>query len=638
MKNKLRTAIFLFFICLLPSFISRLTAQPFPDEMHMSGDGRMLLLGDLPNTGLYDQSQIRSIYLNFSQPDFWAQLDSNYWAWTKSDILATMIVDGITYDSVGVRFRGQSSFQHPLVQASQKKPFGISVDFVKPGQDIMGRKSLNLNNGYQDPSFIREVFYQHQIKKHIPVTKSAYVRLFINGADWGLYPNVQQINKSFYKDWYLSAKGTSWRADRISGTVTPYGDGTGGMNYLGPNPSSYYPEYIMKFTDKVSPWDDLVSTCDVLNNTPLATLPALLPAKLDIDRTLWFLASEILFSDDDSYIQKGRMDYYVYWEAETGRIAPQEYDGNSVMNPAFQNWSPFYHADSVNYPLMNRLCAVPEYRQRYLAHMRTLINECLTPISADAIIDAYKNQIDALVQNDPKKLYSYADFLNEVSILKNFIAARRNYLNSNSEVAEIAPVISNVAWYVGGTPWITPGIGQASTVRASATCPSGIYQMNMYYSNTLVGNFTKVQMFDDGLNDDGAAGDGIYGAAIPGQVWGNWGRFYVEAVANNASKSVSYEPAGAEHNVYAYQIGGVGVTEISDPNTFMAIFPNPAHTMVQIEVDNTSEHELVVMNAVGELVHKEKFIQKTTVDVFRLPSGLYFVRCGALNKKLIVQH
>lgn len=278
-------------------------SQSFPDEMHMSADGHMLLLGDLPNTGLYDQSQIRSIYLNFSQPDYWAQLDSNYWSWLKADIPATMVVDGITYDSVGVRFRGQSSFQQ--TQASDKKPFGISLDYVHPKQDIMGRKSLNLNNGFGDPSFIREVFYQHQIKRHIPAAKSAFVRLYLNGQDWGLYPNVQQLNKNFYKDWYLSAKGTSWRADRQSGLVTSYGDGTGGMNYLGADTSLYQKEYILKFSDKLNPWEDLVSTCDVLNNTPLANLPSLLPSKLDIDRTLWFLGSEILFRMTTATSRKG---------------------------------------------------------------------------------------------------------------------------------------------------------------------------------------------------------------------------------------------------------------------------------------------------------------------------------------------
>lgn len=626
---------FLFLAIILTACLP-LRAQSFPDEMHMSADGRMLLLGDMPNTGLYDQSKIRTIYLTFAQSDYWTQLTNNYWSWTDAEIPATMVVDGVTYNNVGVCFRGQSSFQktEPPNPYSDKKPFGISLDFVNPTQDIMGRKDLNLNNCYDDRSFIREIFYQHQVKKHIPIAKSAYVILNINGVDWGLYPNVQQLNKSFYKDWYLSAKGTSWRATRSSGIGFEDGDGTGGLNYLGPDTAEYQKEYVMKFTDKVNPWDDLVNTCDVLNNTPSATLPSVLPDKLDIDRSLWFLASEILFADEDSYVQKGRMDYCVYWERETGRIAPQEYDGNGVMNPLYQNWSPFYHEDSVNYPLMNRLFKIPEYRQRYLAHFRTLLSECFDP-SAEAVIDGYKAQIDALVQSDPKKLYSYADFQNEVTVLKNFVAGRRAFLYAHPEIAETAPVISNVAWYVGGTPWLTPSIGQGATVRASA---AGAAQLNMYYSNELVGNFTKVQMMDDGLNDDGGAGDGIYGASLAGQAFGTWTRFYIEAVSTNAAKSVSYDPPGAEHNVYAFQVGGVGINEPAGAVAHMSVFPNPANKYVEIEVDKNSLQDLVIMNSIGQQVYQEKFSKATTINTSLFPNGLYFLQCGSLNKKLVVQH
>jgi hypothetical protein len=610
-------------------------AQQFPDEMHMSTDGHMLLIGDLPNTGLYAQDTIRNIYLSFGQPNYWNLLDSLYWTWTDAEIPATMVVDNTTYDSVGVRFRGQSSFQH--IPSQDKKPFGISLDFVHPHQDIMGRKTLNLNNCYGDPSFIREIFYQHCLKRHLPVAKSSYARLFLNGQYWGLYLSVQQLNKSYYKDWFLSAKGTSWRADRISGQVTPYGDGTGGLNWLGPDTTDYQGEYILKFTDKTNPWDDLVNTCDILNNTPLSNLPSVLPSVMDVDRTLWFLASEILFSDDDSYVQKGRMDYYVYWEKETGRIVPQEYDGNTVMNPAYVNWSPFYHQDSVNYPLMNRLFAIPEYRQRYLAHLRTLITDNFTQAHADSLIDAYKAFIDTIVNNDPKKLYTYADFQNEVPVLKSFIANRRNFLYANAEVAETGPAISGTAWYVANTAWYPPAINQQVSVRTQVTCASGIDKVYLYYSLDQVGNFSKVQMFDDGMHDDGAAQDGVYGAALAGQPWGTWVRFYIEAVANTNSKTVTYDPAGAEHNVYAYQIGGVGVGELEEGSAGLWIFPNPASDHVEFISNSMAEQELEIVNTLGQQVRLVKFTDRTTVNVADLPEGLYIVKCGKRNRKLVVR-
>ncbi len=535
-------------------------SQSLPDEMHLSTDGRMLLLGDLPNTGLYDQSQIKSIYLTFPQSNYWSLMQSNYTS--KTDIPATMVVDNVTYDSVGVRFKGQTSYSQS--GSTQKKSFNITLDYAHPNQNLMGYQTLNLNNCFQDESFIREIFYTHQIKKHIPSVKSAYVKLYINGQNWGVYPNVQQLNKDFLKEWFMSNKGTNWRSDRTAGAGAPgWGDGTGALNYLTADTTTYKTYYALKSYTKPNKWDDLVNTCNILKNTSLANLPTALPAVLDVDRTLWFLASEILFSDDDSYIYKGRMDYYAYWEIETGRMTPQEYDGNSVMDPSRQNWSPFYNETNANYPLMNRLFAVPEYRQRYLAHLRTLISELYDATTAPALIDSYKAQIDTMVQNDTKKIYTYTQFQSEITILKNFITSRRNYLNTNTEVAQQAPTISNVAYYTNSNAWTAPAANQASTVRASATSASGIYRMNMYYSNAIVGNFTKLQMFDDGTHDDGASGDGVYGAQIPGQAGGSWVRFYVEAAANNSAKSVKYDPVGAEHNVYVYIVAPLSSSDTS---------------------------------------------------------------------------
>ncbi len=60
------------------------------------------------STGFYNESNIDTIYLEFDQSDYWDQLIDNYE--DKIDIPATMTMNGITYDSVGVRFKGQTSY------------------------------------------------------------------------------------------------------------------------------------------------------------------------------------------------------------------------------------------------------------------------------------------------------------------------------------------------------------------------------------------------------------------------------------------------------------------------------------------------------------------------------------------------
>ncbi len=553
----MRTCKLLFSCLLLLWSISPNLAQNLPPKMRISADGHRLITGDQAPTGLYDSAIVRTINLNFAQPNYWTLLTSNYSS--KTDLPATMTVDGVTFDSVGVRFKGQTSYMGTT--NSQKKSFNITLDYVRPKQSLMGYQTLNLNNCFQDASFLREVFFQRQIRRHIPAAQSCFVQLTINGQNWGLYPNVQQLNKDFLSEWFFSNDGANWRADRPDGSTgggpggPGWGDGTAALNYLGTDTAQYQKYYTLKSSDIDNPWSHLIATCNALNSTPLAELPNVLPNFLDIDRTLWHLASEIAFSDDDSYVHKGKMDYYLYYEPETGRMTPLEYDGNSVMELNLAGWSPFYNETKVNYPLLNRILAVPMWRQRYLAHLRTIIQDEMDPAVCNAMLDNYQAQIAPLVQADPKKLYSYNQFLSEVGVLKNFIATRRTNLLNNSEVKQPAPVIASAALLnAAGAVWVQPLAGEVANVQAQVSSSVGIFGVNLFYSNQLTGNFTATPMFDDGAHYDGAAGDGLYGAEIPAQTAGAWMRFYIEAVANNPARAVTYLPAGAEHDVFIYQV------------------------------------------------------------------------------------
>lgn len=559
-------------VVLLTGMATFSQAQSIPDQWSFTDNGRKLVLGKQDLPGLYDSATIRSFYLNFGQPNYWQLMTQNYQSGT--DIPASVIVDNVTYDSIGVRFKGNTSYM--MIQNSQKKSFNLSIDHVHANQDLMGYNTLNLNNSFEDRSFLREVFYLHQIRKHIPAAQANFVHLYINNADWGLYPNVQQMNKDYLKEWYLSNDGAHWRA--TTGTQGPpgWGDGTAALNFLGSNASTYQQYYTLKSSDVTNPWTFLVDVCDKLNNTTVANLPNVLPAYLDVDRTLWFLASEIAFSDDDSYVYKGKMDYYTYYEPETGRMVPHEFDGNSAFHTQSVTWSPFYHENDANYPLLNKMLQVPAWRQRYIAHMRTIITEELDVNSCNAMLDNYQTMIDALVQSDPKKIYTYANFISEITVLKNFVNTRRTNLLANTEVAEVAPVIAN-AYYHNSTnqQWVVPEANEEAHITTDVTSTNGIFGVKLYYSTELVGNFTETAMYDDGAHNDGAAGDGTYGATIPGQPAGTWVRYYVEAASNNTAHSVSYLPVGAEHDVYVYNIAPI-------------VAPNPGVVINELMAANVS--------------------------------------------------
>jgi hypothetical protein len=589
---------YFFIYSFLYFLVFNLQSENLPATFHFSNDGLRLIRGNITNTGFYDWYTIDTIYIELAQSNFWTLLTNNYNS--KADLLGTLKYKGETYDSVGVRFKGQTSYSSVK---GEKKSFNITLDIVKENQNIDGYSTFNLNNAASDPSFMREFLYNYFQSINSPCAKTNYKILVINGISWGLYVNVQQLDKQHVREWFTDADATRWRAEKVGGmtmsttitttTIIPttvdsimavvpggggtrpggggipdgggnpgggdlgsnFGAGKSSLNYLGDDTSSYTPNYTLKHAYKSDPWDDLVKACKVLNTISKDSLVDTLNKVLDIDAALWFIAHEIIFTDEDSYVYKGGMDYTVYFDQGTNRIVPIEMDGNEtfITNEA-STMSIFYKEDNASYPLMNVLLKVPELRQRYLAHVRTILEQSFNLEKSDSIIDYYAALIDKYVSNDTKKIYTYTEFKSDAISLKSFLKNRRSYILSNSEVSKVGPAITNVIYKAGEEDYSVPDSTQEVKITANVSCSEGISKVYLYYDKGIAGKFKKVEMLDDGLNNDGTTGDGTYGAVIPPHDGGKYMRFYIEAVAAGSVGTSSYSPAGAEHDVYVYRV------------------------------------------------------------------------------------
>ena len=567
------------------------SAQNLPQMINISPDGRMLTTGDQASAGFYAEDTVTAVQLTFPQINFWSLLQNNYSSQTP--ITAMLSHNGVVYDSVGVRFKGETSY-FMLPPGSEKMSFDVDMNEYN-AHAIEGYESLNFNNSFQDNSFMREVIYSHLIRRHVPAAKANYIKLSINGANWGLYPNVQGLSGEFLAEWYYSNNGDRWRAARPDNqNVGQWGDGSAALNFLSPDSADYQIVYTLQNFNTTNPWNNLVKACDELNNTPLAQLYDSVKQYMNVDRVLWNLAVETAFSDDDSYIHKGKNDYSLYFEPESGLLTTHEIDGNSVLANMNLNWSAFYHQSDANYPLMNRLYAVPELRQRYLAHLRTVIADCMDQSTVSQLITDFQTLVDTIVQNDPKKLMTYAQFTTGTTSLMNNFTTRRNNLNGNPEVAQVGPAIGTVDHEVDAGLNTDPNATEAVDVRATVSSTNGLFAVSLYWSSALYGNFQKLPMFDDGAHNDGGSGDGVYGAQIPAQSGGVFVRYYIEAASNNAARTVSYAPPGAEHDVYFYQhlfplapATGVVINEVMADNNTTAQDENNQYED-WIELHNTS--------------------------------------------------
>jgi spore coat protein CotH len=501
-------------------------------------------------TGLFDPTVLRTMNLTFTQTNWQSLLTTA--RTTGSNVYCALLTldNGATNPGVGARYRGNTSFTGFGGAAPVKKSINLETDFTFTNQDLMGFDTFNLNNAYQDETIMRESVYFNIMRQYTVCPAACLAQLQVNGSNWGVYSMVQQQDGRLMSEYFRSNDGDRWRAPNM-----PTGGGAAGSSalaYLGnTNPATYRNNYELKSDYHTNAWPRLINAIYVLNNTATNLLRDKVEEVLATDRWLWFLAIENVFADDDSYFNKGA-DYMFYYEPESGRIHPVEHDGNEAFFAGDSQLSPVQGAADSTRPVLRRLLSIPELRQRYLAHMRTVLQESFNPPAMTAVIQARSALSLSAIAADPKKGYTgMLTYSNDLRALLVFVTNRYRFLTNHAELKPVPPDILAVH-----APTSAPTAVQIPYVTAEVRAhdPNGLGSVWLYHRGKPYGRFAAVLMLDDGAHQDGAPGDGLFGAATTNYPAGTKVRFYVEARATNAAKSSCFSPPRAEQETYSYRV------------------------------------------------------------------------------------
>ena len=179
-------------------------------------------------------------------------------------------VDGRVYRDVGVHFRGNSSFG---VGNGYKRSLNLTFDFVHEDQAIGGYRTLNFLNANADPTLMRTVLSMHIARQYIAAPKANFVRVVINGENWGVYANAQQFNKEFVERQLQDHEGRALE------------DSAGGrrrrrrFHYQGDDASRYSRTFQIKSKDEPEAWTALIDLAKTLQETPAEQLEAALASR-----------------------------------------------------------------------------------------------------------------------------------------------------------------------------------------------------------------------------------------------------------------------------------------------------------------------------------------------------------------------
>ena len=335
----------------------------------------------------------------------------------------TTTLDDVAITDVGFRTRGNSSLRLWTQRGSERYPFRLKFDKYVDNQRFLGLDELVLTNSVDDASFLRDYLgYEAFRQLGMTVPYVTFFDLYINGELRGLYVGIEAVDNRFLNRAFGGHKGNLYEAG-IFATLTVNMDLDSMEQKKGKDESK----------------TDISELIRILRTMPTGQKGEI-ESILDVDSVLRYMAANAVVHNWDDYAGIFAHNYYFYVEDGIFHIIPWD------MNEAFLQTGPMYRPsdgsrqdiatpitgdlDPVDRPLASKLLAVPEYYTRYLDYCETL-RKWLE--SLPDTLTALFEQLDASVEQDPTKFYTYEEFVRQFDSgyrdgLAGFIADRAEYL------------------------------------------------------------------------------------------------------------------------------------------------------------------------------------------------------------------
>lgn len=338
---------------------------------------------------------------------------------------ARLTVQGVTYDPVGLRYRGN------VARRFTKKSYKIRLE---PGVSLEGASVLNLNADYADWSMLRaRLGFALFETMGVNPPAARHVHLELNERFAGVYTHVEQIDEHFLRRTGRDTTSSIYKCNGNLGLLPSTAD---------------YERCYDKETNEGLGHDDLVAFIEGINLTGREGLPAFLLRELDVSSYVRHYAVIVATGNND-FTERN---YYMVHDLARGRWEVLPWD----LDLSFGLGFPFEFEPVCNPPidvgttaspqcigganmLVDRVLSVPSFRAAYCRALRHLLAGQFSPpimsaridslhdlIAADAILDVLK-----LGREDPTL------FLGSVADLNEFVAMRHDFLLG--ELAWFAP-------------------------------------------------------------------------------------------------------------------------------------------------------------------------------------------------------
>jgi len=346
-----------------------------------------------------------------------------------------------TVDSVGIRLRGNTSRRRP--EGSRGQPhraqnpdwhhahFGIHFDEYVPLRRFSGTDRLHLKWFKDDGNYVREIYCYDLFHRFGVWTapRSSYCRLFIHvegdpsPAYFGVYQLLESVQDQFVTDrinkGFLTDRGFLWKctwgADLVyDGSVgNKMGIESVSLNHAESEEFAYDLKTGQKYLEDARL--RLESFIRNLNQKSGQEFKQWIESVMDVDLFLRTIAVNVMTGMWDDY-WVNQNNYYLYMDVD-GKVSfiPFDYDntlGTSLLMTNSGTQPVLSWGDPSKRPLVNRILAIPEFKQKYLNYIDELCDparDLFDPDKSITRIILWQNRIKPYLSNDTGEDMSIVD-------------------------------------------------------------------------------------------------------------------------------------------------------------------------------------------------------------------------------------
>ena len=425
----------------------------------------------------------RVVTVRFVMPENdWEYMQEN--AREEQYARADMWYDGEFVEAVALRPKGNSSLMTTVSRGSIRFSLKADLNFFNSARNLDGVKKLNFNNGFSDPTFMRETLaYDIYRQMGIPTPRTSFVDLWINDTHMGLYTMVEQVDATFLSNHFTDGTGNLYKPEMPAAAllwteadyekqmeragieaitdeeeISAINLGGGLLSEIMKAMEQEEEETTVDIPERPQGFDmpgtirergDLTEQMglktnedkpnysalfrflEVLNKEPPGTFREEIEKVLDVDQVLRFLAVSTAVVHLDNYTGNFGHNYYLY--EVNGKFTVIPWD----LNMAFGTFNAGLDRDGIiNFfideptavppaerPLVSRLLAVPQYMETYHDYLYELINGPFSPDVLEPKIVENADMIRPYVTSDTLKFYSNREF--ETNLRENIEPRRQ---------------------------------------------------------------------------------------------------------------------------------------------------------------------------------------------------------------------